>query len=252
MGEGIKDRLSKRLSPLRIELSHGQIIAYSALALILFVSFIIRVLPLRWENLPTGTSTLNEFDPYYQFSITQYMVNHGLLSPWTTHWVNHQLWYPFGLNMAATLLPGIPITGAAVYDVIAALGANVNLITLCAMIPPVVGVLTVFIMYFLGKDIGGRTVGLLSALFLALAPSIIERTSLGFYDTEVPGTIGLVLFVFLFLRSIDNNRSLRASILYSLTAAGALAYFISGWGGAYYMIDMTVLFVFVIVAIEEV
>ena len=251
MGEGIKDRLSKRLSPLRIELSHGQIIAYSALALILFVSFIIRILPLRWENLPTGTSTLNEFDPYYQFSITQYMVNHGLLSPWTTHWVNHQLWYPFGLNMAATLLPGIPITGAAVYDVIAALGANVNLITLCAMIPPVVGVLTVLIMYFLGKDIGGRTVGLLSALFLALAPSIIERTSLGFYDTEVPGTIGLVLFVFLFLRSIDNNRSLRASILYSLTAAGALAYFISGWGGAYYMIDMTVLFVFVMMILKR-
>ena len=251
MGEGIKDRLSKRLSPLRIELSHGQIIAYSALALILFVSFIIRILPLRWENLPTGTSTLNEFDPYYQFSITQYMVNHGLLSPWTTHWVNHQLWYPFGLNMAATLLPGIPITGAAVYDVIAALGANVNLITLCAMIPPVVGVLTVLIMYFLGKDIGGRTVGLLSALFLALAPSIIERTSLGFYDTEVPGTIGLVLFVFLFLRSIDNNRSLRASILYSLTAAGALAYFISGWGGAYYMIDMTVLFVFVMMLLKR-
>ena len=134
---------------------------------------------------------------------------------------------------------------------ITALGANVNLMTLCAMIPPVAGVLTVLVMYFLGKDIGGRTVGLLSALFLALEPSIIERTSIGFYDTEVPGTIGLVLFVFLFLRSIDNNRSLRASILYSLSAAGALAYFIAGWGGAYYMIDMTVLFVFVVVLLKR-
>jgi len=251
VGEGIKDRLSKRLSPLRFELSHGQIIAYSALALILFLAFIVRILPLRWENLSSGTTTLNEFDPYYQFSITQYMVNHGLLSPWTTNWVNHQLWYPFGLNMATSLLPGIPVTGAVVYDVLAALGANVNLMTLCALIPPAAGVITVLVMYFLGKDIGGRTVGLLSALFLALAPSIIERTSLGFYDTEVPGTIGLVLFVFLFLRSIDNNRSLRASILYSLSAAGALAYFISGWGGAYYIIDMTVLFVFVIVLLKK-
>ena len=79
-----------------------------------------------------------------------------------------------------------------------------------------------------------------AALFLALDPSIIERTSLGFFDTEVPGTIGLILFIFLFLRSIDNNRSLRASILYSLGAAAALAYFIAGWGGAYYMIDLTV------------
>ncbi len=251
MGEGIKDRLSKRLSPLRIELSHGQIMAYSALALILFVAFIIRILPLRWENLTGGTSLLNEFDPYYQFTITQFMVNHGLLSPfWPTHWINHQLWYPFGLDMS-TALPSIPITGAAAYDVLTALGANVNLMTLCAMIPPVAGVLSVLVIYFLGKDIGGRTVGLLSALFLALEPSIIERTSLGFFDTQVPGTIGLILFVFLFLRSIDNNRSLRASILYSLTAAAALAYFIAGWGGAYYMIDATVLFVFVIVLFKR-
>ena len=44
------------------------IIAYSALALILFVAFVIRILPLRWENLSGGTSLLNEFDPYYQFS----------------------------------------------------------------------------------------------------------------------------------------------------------------------------------------
>jgi dolichyl-diphosphooligosaccharide--protein glycosyltransferase len=151
----------------------------------------------------------------------------------------------------ATALPSIPITGAAVFDVIRALGANVNLMTLCALIPPVVGVISVYVMYLLGKDIGGRAVGLFSALFLALAPSIIERTSLGFYDTQVPGTIGLILFVFFFLRSIDNNRSLRASILYSIGAAAALAYFIAGWGGAYYMVDATVLFVFVLLILRR-
>ena len=251
VGEGVKDRLSKRLSPLRFELSHGQIIAYSALALILLLAFIIRILPLRWENLSAGTSLLNEFDPYYQFSATQFMVAHGLLSPfWPTHWINHQLWYPFGLDMSS-VLPSIPMTGAVAYDVIKGLGANVDMMTLCALIPPVVGVFSVLVMYFLGKDMGGRTVGLLSALFLALEPSIVERTSLGFFDTQTPGTIGLILFVFLFLRSIDNNRSLRASILYSLSAAGALAYFIAGWGGAYYMIDMTVLFVFVVVLLKR-
>ena len=59
---------------------------------------------------------------------------------------------------------------------------------------------------------GGRTVGLFAALFLALAPSFLQRSSLGFYDTEVPGVIGLILFVFFFLRSLDGNRSLRASL----------------------------------------
>jgi dolichyl-diphosphooligosaccharide--protein glycosyltransferase len=254
VGEGIKDRLSKRLEPfsrLRVEVSHGTIIAYSALALILFVSFIIRILPLRWENLTAGTTTLNEFDPYYQFTVTQYMVTHGLLSPyWPTHWINTQLWYPFGLNMA-TALPSIPITGAVAYDVIHAFGANINMMTLCAMVPPIIGVISVYVMYLLGKDIGGRFVGLFSALFIALEPSIIERTSLGFFDTQVPGTIGLILFVFFFLRSIDNTKSLRASILYSIGSALTLAYFIAGWGGAYYMIDATVLFVFAMLILRR-
>ena len=79
MGEGIKDKLGNRLAPfsrLRVQVSHGQIIAMSALALILFVAFVIRILPLRWENLTGGTALLNEFDPYYQFGITQHMVNY--------------------------------------------------------------------------------------------------------------------------------------------------------------------------------
>ena len=85
---------------------------------------------------------------------------------------------------------------------------------------------------------GGKAVGLFAALFLALAPSFLQRSSLGFFDTEVPGVIGLVLFIFLFLRSLDANRSLRASLLYSLGAAAALAYFIAGWGAAYYLIGL--------------
>ena len=120
VGEGIKEKLSDRLAPfsrLRIQVSHGQIIAISALALILFVAFVVRILPLRWENLAGGTSLLNEFDPYYQFSITQHMVNNGLLSPyWPTQWVNYQLWYPFGLNMASAL-PSLPMTAAVLYDI---------------------------------------------------------------------------------------------------------------------------------------
>ena len=129
MGEGIKERLSNRLAPfsrLRIEVSHGSIIAYSALALILFVAFTVRILPLRWENLTQGTSLLNEFDPYYQFSITKHMVDYGLLSPyWPTHWVDMQKWYPFGLDMV-NALPSLPMTAAVLYDITKVFGANID------------------------------------------------------------------------------------------------------------------------------
>jgi dolichyl-diphosphooligosaccharide---protein glycosyltransferase len=254
VGEGIKERLSNRLAPfgrLRIEVSHGSIIAYSALALILFVAFTVRILPLRWENLSGGTALLNEFDPYYQFSITQHMVNYGLLSPyWPTHWIDIQKWYPFGLDMS-NALPSLPMTAAALYDVIKAFGANIDLMTFCSILPAIIAMIDCLILYFVGKDYGGKAVGLFAALFLALAPSFLQRSSLGFFDTEVPGVLGLVLFMFLFLRSIDNHRSSRASILYSLGAGAALAYFIAGWGTSYYMLDLTALFAFVMVLLKR-
>ena len=254
VGEGIKERLGSSLSVfsrIRIQVSHGSIIAFAALIMILFVAFTVRILPLRWENLSGGTALLNEFDPYYQFSITQHMVNNGLLSPyWPTHWINTQKWYPDGLDMS-TSLPALPMTAAVLYQIVSLFGAKIDLMTFCSILPAVIAVLACLVLYFVGKDVGGKAVGLFAALFLALAPSFLQRSSLGFFDTEVPGVLGLVLFVFLFLRSVDINKSLRASLMYSLGAGAALAYFISGWGAAYYLIALSVLFVFVLVLLKR-
>jgi dolichyl-diphosphooligosaccharide--protein glycosyltransferase len=254
VGDRIKERLGNSLSifsRLRIQVSHGTIIAYSALFLILFIAFTVRMLPLRWENLSGGTVLLNEFDPYYQFSLTKHMVENGLLSPyWPTHWINTQKWYPDGLDMS-TSLPALPMTAAVIYQIISVFGAKIDLMTFTSILPAVIAMASCLILYFVGKDMGGRSVGLFSALFLALSPSFLQRSSLGFFDTEVPGVLGLVLFIFLFLRSIDNNRSLRASLSYSLGAGAALAYFIAGWGAAYYLLGLTVLFVFVMILLKR-
>jgi dolichyl-diphosphooligosaccharide--protein glycosyltransferase len=254
VGEGIKERLGNSLSifsGLRMQVSHGSIIAFSALIMILFIAFTVRILPLRWENLSGGTALLNEFDPYYQFSITKHMVENGLLSPyWPTHWINTQKWYPDGLDMS-TSLPALPMTAAVLFQIVTLFGAKIDLMTFCSILPAIIAVVSCLILYFVGKDLGGKAVGLFAALFLALAPSFLQRSSLGFFDTEVPGVLGLVLFIFLFLRSVDSNRSLRASLMYSLGAGAALAYFISGWGAAYYLIALSVLFVFVMVLLKR-
>jgi dolichyl-diphosphooligosaccharide--protein glycosyltransferase len=234
-----------------MQVSHGSIIAFSALIMILFIAFTVRILPLRWENLSGGTALLNEFDPYYQFSITKHMVENGLLSPyWPTHWINTQKWYPDGLDMS-TSLPALPMTAAVLFQIVTLFGAKIDLMTFCSILPAIIAVVSCLILYFVGKDLGGKAVGLFAALFLALAPSFLQRSSLGFFDTEVPGVLGLVLFIFLFLRSVDSNRSLRASLMYSLGAGAALAYFISGWGAAYYLIALSVLFVFVMVLLKR-
>ena len=253
---GIKQTLSKGLKgfgKVRIQVSHGSIITYSALLLILFIAFTVRVLPIRWE-IPSGTLRLNEFDPYYQYEITNHMINNGLLSPYLENngagWTNYQQWYPGGLNLGGSL-PSLPMTTAIAYDIISALGANIDLMSFCSLMAPVLGMLAVLVIYFIGKDFGGKSAGLLSALILALMPSYIQRSSLGFFDTETVGVLALLLFIYLFLRAIDQNRSFRSMVLYSLGAAGALAYFSAGWGAAYFLIGLAALFVFVLVLMKR-
>jgi dolichyl-diphosphooligosaccharide--protein glycosyltransferase len=179
------------------------------------------------------------------------MVQNGLFSPfWPTPWINTQQWYPGGLDMSASL-PSLPMTAAVLYSIISWLGVNIDLMAFASLFPVIFGTISCLIIYFVGKDMGGKAVGLFAALFLALAPSFLQRTALGFFDTEVLGIVGLLLFIFMFLRAIDETKSLRSSLLYSVGAAGALAYFIGAWGAAYFLVDLAALFVFVLILLKR-
>lgn len=248
--EGITDGL-KNLGKLRFSLSHGKVLSIAALLLILFVAFTIRILPLRWE-IPQGDVRLNEFDPYYQFILTRYMVNHGLFSPYypAPGYVEHQLWYPAGLDMTHSL-PGLPMLTAAIYGVISFFGVGLDLMAFASFMPAIIGTITCLLLYYVGKDYGGKPTGLLAALFLSLAPGYLQRTSLGFYDTEVPGIFSLVLFILLFMRANETNRSLRSSLLYTLGSSLTMAFFVLSWGAAFYLTALISLFVFVLIILKR-
>jgi dolichyl-diphosphooligosaccharide--protein glycosyltransferase len=257
---GIKDKLSKEnfvnglkgLGKLRVKVSHGSIMTFSALLLILFIALIVRLFPMRWE-IPTGTMHLSEFDPYFQYSFTRYLVNNGFISwAWPTHWIDTQRWYGIGgFDVAAGGFTGLPMTTAFLYKIVSALGVNIDLMSFCALMPPIMGMLASLAIYFLGKDIGGKALGLFAALFLALSPSYIQRTSLGFFDDEIIGILALIVFVFMFLRSIEEDRPVNSAVTYALGSGLALGYFCIGWGAAYYPIGLTALFVFVLVLLKR-
>jgi dolichyl-diphosphooligosaccharide--protein glycosyltransferase len=143
------------------------------------------------------------------------------------------------------------MTAATLYTIVSFLGVNINLMEFCSILPAILGTISVLILYLVGKDMGGKAVGLFAALFLALSPSFIQRSSLGFFDTEVPGVLSIVLFMFLFLRAIEENRPLRSSLIYSVGAGAVLAYFVLGWGAAYYILDLTALFVLVLILLKR-
>jgi dolichyl-diphosphooligosaccharide--protein glycosyltransferase len=241
----------KGISKLRIEITHATILTYSALALILFVAFTIRVLPMRWE-IPTGSFHLSEFDPYFNYRFTQYIVNHGFLSwAWPTQWIDPQRWAPQGSNVPAGFFPGLPMAGAFFYDIIAGVGVNIQLMDFLALLAPIFSTMAVFALYFLGKEIGGKAVGLLAALFMALDPTHIERTGFGFYGDETVGILALVIFVLMFLRAIDENRPIKSVAIYGITGGLALGYFSASWGASYFPVGLATLFVFVLVLIRR-
>jgi len=125
------------------------------------------------------------------------------------------------------------------------------LMAFCAMIPPLMAALGVFVLYFVGKDLGGKAVGLLAALILAISAATITKITLGFFTTENVGMFAIPAFILFFLRAIEEERSIKSTVGYSLGAAAVLTYFILGWGASYYMIDLAALFVFVLILLKR-
>jgi len=242
----------KKTGKLRVKISRASLLSFAGLLLILLVAFTVRILPLRWEiGTGTGVINLSEFDAFFEYRIGNYMVQNGLLSPfWPKLWLDTQLWSPQGINMGSESLPSIPLTGAFLYDVVTFLGVNIDFMSFCALLPPILGTLSVLVMYLIGKEFGGKAVGMLAALILALDASFITRTNLGWFETEA-SIFAFLLFFLLFPKAIEEERPIGSSVKYSLACAGSLAYFIMGWGAAYYLVDLAALFVFVLLLLKR-
>jgi len=230
---------------------------FSLLFLILFLAFIVRLLPIRWGYY------LSEFDPHYQYKLAKNMVENGFFGPnsWI-YWHDNMSWYPWGRDIALSF-PGLPATIASFYSILNALGIRIILpstlnplssdpvYNFSVLFPVIMGTLTCIVMYFLGKDIGGKEVGILSALFLALNGSYISRTALGFCDDETVGIFGILLFAFFFLRSMEPERSVRSNAIYAIASGLSLGYIFASWGASRYPLGMVLLFVFVLILLRR-
>jgi dolichyl-diphosphooligosaccharide--protein glycosyltransferase len=243
----------KSVGKIRPKMSHTSTLTCASLALILLIAFVIRLFPIRWEIDPTTGKTtllLSEFDPYFQYRFTEYIVKNGFIAwAWPKPWKDNQRWYPQGFNVTTGAYPGLPMTAAFLYKIMSMLGVGMDLMSFCSLFPAIMGMLACLAIYFLGKDIGGKPVGLLSALLLALHPSYIQRTSLGFFDDETVGIFALLVFALLFLRAIEDTRPIKSTVKYALASGLFLGYFCASWGAAYYPIGLTVLFVFVLLVV---
>ncbi|PVX25985.1 MAG: hypothetical protein CW691_02815 [Candidatus Bathyarchaeum sp.] len=243
---------------LRLRLSHSSLIHISLLLVILVIAATIRLLPLRW-----GVQ-LSEFDPHIHYRLTKYIVDNGFFS-WTT-WIDPMSWYPNGYNIPNAIFPGLATTAALFYQVANALNlapaaifsSNIYhpltadpVFNFCAIFPVIMATLTVLVIYFVGREIGGKEVGLFSALFLALSSPYISRTSLGFFDDETVGIFGILLFIFFFLRSIDQEKPIKSTVTYGVAGGLSLGYLFASWGAARYPLGIVLVFVFVLLVLRR-
>ncbi len=247
----------ERLGNLRVKLSHAALLELSLLFLILILAFTVRLLPMRWGYY------ISEFDPYYQYRLTKDIVENGYLH-WTT-WQDAMSWWPWTRDVAFTSFPGLPLAAATLYNIFNGLGVPMAgsyagagnplssdpIYNFVIIFPVIMATLTCLAMFFFGKDIGGKEVGLFAAFFLALNGSHIGRTSLGFFDDETVGILSIILYSLLFLRAIDKERPMKNSIIYSVAAGLTLGYLFTAWGASRFPVGLTLVFVVVLLFLKR-
>ena len=185
-------------------------------------AFIIRSYPIKYGF------ALNEFDPYFDYRATKYIIDNGFEA--YLNWHDYQSWYPEGRFVPTTSQVALHLIAATMYKIF---GFGTSLMDFVIMFPVVIGSLTTIVIFALVRNLSGTTAGMFASLLFAFMPAIIQRGNLGWFKSEPLGLFLALLSVYLFLSSIK-SKNIKRTIL---TAAGGgliLGLANSSWGGIQY------------------
>jgi len=183
---------------------------------------------------------LNEFDPYFNYRATEYLLNNGLNA--YVHWHDTMSWYPQGRDVFATSQVPLHITDAVLYKIF---GGGMSLYDFTIIFPVVFGSMTAIVVFALVRVIGGTTAGLFASMFFAISPPVIVRGTIGWFKSEPLGLFYGLLGVYLFLSGIKTeNRKVAIAKLFG--GAGFLSIGFASWGGVEFFIIPLGIFVVVL------
>ncbi|MDD5312474.1 MAG: oligosaccharyl transferase, archaeosortase A system-associated [Dehalococcoidia bacterium] len=191
------------------------------------------------DNLVRHFPNLTQFDPYYQYP-------GGVTTGGAPNF--------FAYFMAAIIwLLGLGSPDQHIVDVIA------------VYIPPLMAALTIILVFFIGKTIAGKWMGLLAAGLLAIMPGeFLNRSMLGYTDhhiAEVLFSTIFMLFVFLSLKSgegasfdaikLKQWKLLNKPIIYGALAGFGLALYTLTWAGALLFVLVVLVFLIIQVIVDH-
>ena len=188
------------------------------------LSFMLRAQPLEYGF------ELNEFDPFFNYRATQFIVENGL--PSYLEWHDDLSWHPYGRDISTTSQVMLHTTTAMLYQTF---GMGSSLYDFTIIFPVVVSSLTTVIIFALVRTIGGTTAGLFASLFFAVSPMIIMRGSIGWFKSEPLGLFFGLLAVYLLISGIKSDKG-KVSVAKIVGAGILLAFGLASWGGIQFFI----------------
>jgi len=210
------------------------LIVFTVLALAWLAGFSSRLFAvIRFESI------IHEFDPWFNYRSTAYMVKHGFYD--FLNWFDERAWYPLGRIVGGTVYPGLMITSGSIHYILSLLNIPVHIRDICVFLAPLFSGLTAISTYFLTKELWSQGAGLFAACFIAIVPGYISRSVAGSYDNEGIAIFALMFTYYLWIKAVKTG-----SVYWGAWTAMAYFYMVSAWGGYVFIINLIPLHVFVL------
>ncbi|MHA2223868.1 MAG: STT3 domain-containing protein [Candidatus Hodarchaeales archaeon] len=238
----ILNDLKNRYNTAATTINKEMIFSYSAIIIIFIVAYLVRIFVALHD--PAYEIILSANDPYSQFRAATYIEENGLFA--FLSWVDPQTWYPEGRFWGRNLYMGTPLSAVILHQFQLILGLDVSLEVVCFFQPAFFGALTCVAIYFLGKELGNKKVGILAALFLSVSAGHLQRTVAGFFDNEALGILFLVLLLYFYARSLRTG-----SVITTILSGICFGILSGSWGASSYAINLITLHAGVLVLLRK-
>jgi dolichyl-diphosphooligosaccharide--protein glycosyltransferase len=214
----------------------------------IFVSISAAAVGSRLFSVIRFESIIHEFDPWFNFRATKYLVTHSFYK--FLNWFDDKTWYPLGRVTGGTLYPGLMVTSSIIFNLLERIGFPIDIRNICVMLAPAFSSLTALATYLFTYEIttslnsfnNKKTPALLSAAFISIVPGYISRSVAGSYDNEAIAITLLMVTFYFWIKSVKLG-----SILYASITALFYFYMVSAWGGYVFITNMIPLHIFILI-----
>ncbi|KAF8005203.1 hypothetical protein HF325_000660 [Metschnikowia pulcherrima] len=207
---------------------------------IIFLAIAGAAISLRLFSVIRFELIIHEFDPWFNFRATKYLVTHSFYE--FLNWFDDRTWYPLGRVTGGTLYPGLMVTSGAIWHALRNwFGMPVDIRNICVLLAPAFSGVTAVFTYLLTKEMKDTNAGLLAALFMGIAPGYISRSVAGSYDNEAIAITLLMATFYFWIKAMKVG-----SVAYGALTALLYFYMVSAWGGYVFITNLIPLHVFVL------